>query len=112
MNPDYTWQEDDYKLVMGFDRIDPEKGRSYYWYRFYDFTIQKYPLFRGKDFSPGMYSGGKERMTRDLLGFISCQPGDTDEDYFKDYSPKQLAWAKSYRAENLSTYTEEDDELS
>lgn len=114
MKPDYTWQEDDYKLIMGFHHSDPNTGRNYYWYRFYDYTVQTNLLFRGSDFSPSPLFERKdyERMKRDLLGFISLQPGDTDEEYFDRYNPKQLAWARSDRAENLSIYTEEDDELS
>jgi hypothetical protein len=36
-----------------------------------------------------------------LLGFLTLKPGDTDDDYFKDYTPAQLAWCESTAAEDL-----------
>lgn len=31
-----------------------------------------------------------------VLGCVALQPGDTDRDYFKDYSPEQLEWVRSH----------------
>ena len=38
-----------------------------------------------------------------ILGFMSLRPGDTDDDYFTDYTPEQMAFAKSIHADDLST---------
>jgi hypothetical protein len=35
------------------------------------------------------------------LSFMSLRPGDTDREYFKDYTPDQMAWCQSGRAEEL-----------
>jgi hypothetical protein len=36
------------------------------------------------------------------LVFLAVRKGDTDPDFFKDYTPDQLAWTESGRAEELS----------
>jgi hypothetical protein len=59
-------------------------------------------VFQGEDFacSPCHAIDSDEAMAA-ILGFLSLQPGDTDEDYFSDYTPKQRAWMEQ-RAEDLS----------
>jgi len=32
-------------------------------------------------------------------GFRSCRPGDTDAEYFSDYTPAQLEWVDRYGEE-------------
>ncbi len=57
-------------------------------------------LFTGTDFKPSPMNGYDSIDTAiDLLGFLTCQPGDTDPGYFANYVPAQLEFAKSYTAE-------------
>lgn len=103
---DYTWEEEGFRLDLSFDRDEIKYGtrRDYYCYRFFDTTLKEDPLFRGHDFSPSpMYADDMEKMIPDLLSFLSLQVGDTDEEYFKDYTPEQLAWTRSNRCEELKT---------
>lgn len=59
-------------------------------------------LFEGKDFRPSPLRNQDDIGTViDLLGFLTCQPGDTDQDYFANYTPAQMDWAKSYDCEQL-----------
>jgi hypothetical protein len=37
----------------------------------------------------------------DILSFLSCQPGDTDPEYFANYTTAQMDWANSYECEQL-----------
>jgi len=46
---------------------------------------------------------------RGLLGFLTIQPGDTDDDYFESYTPEQLTWAET-EAESLQEWGMESDE--
>jgi hypothetical protein len=48
-----------------------------------------------------------EEMVATCLGFLSVQPGDTDEEYFAGYTPRQLEWAESDRCELLSLLASE-----
>jgi hypothetical protein len=58
-------------------------------------------LFTGEDFgnSP-MHAIDSDDTLRSLLGFLTLKPGDTDADYFKDYTPRQMEFAES-EAEDL-----------
>lgn len=66
-------------------------------------------IFSGNDLgcSP-MHAPESRENAIALLGFLTVKPGDTDEDYFKDYTPEQLAWCQSDDCEDLSIFTDED----
>jgi hypothetical protein len=51
-------------------------------------------LFAGADFcgSP-MRADDADETLRSLLGFLTLRPGDTDREYFDEYTPEQLAFA-------------------
>jgi len=68
-----------------------QPGRVNLAYRFYHGGDK---IFEGLHFSPapGLEVDGDESFGA-LLGFLSLQPGDTDDEYFEDYTPEQLAWA-------------------
>ena len=67
-------------------------------------------LFAGRDFAASpMHAIDSDETLRALLGFLTLQPGDTDSDYFEDYTPEQLEFAE-INAENLSLWSVESDE--
>lgn len=68
-------------------------------------------VFRGEDFcgTPMYVSGGNESVAA-LLSFLALQPGDTDREYFDAYTPQQMEWATSGRAEELSMIAMEMEE--
>jgi hypothetical protein len=67
-------------------------------------------IFEGEDYSPGPMSGiDSDDAVRSLIGFLSLQPGDTDDEYFENYTTVQLEFAETY-GENLSMYGVEDDD--
>lgn len=59
-------------------------------------------LFAGSDFgcSP-MHAIDSDDTIASLLGFLTLRPGDTDREYFADYTEAQLDFASSH-AESLS----------
>ena len=60
-------------------------------------------LFAGDDFRPSpMHADDSDATLRGLLGFLLLRPGDTDADYFADYTAAQLAFAKSNACELLA----------
>lgn len=67
-------------------------------------------IFRGADYgcSP-MHAIDSAESVSALLGFLSLRPGDTDAEYFADYTPDQCAWRDEY-AETLGLYALDDDE--
>jgi len=66
-------------------------------------------LFTGEDFccSP-LLDIDSDEAVRSLLGFLCLRPGDTDSEYFENYTPAQLAFAEG-DAEQLSMYAMEED---
>jgi hypothetical protein len=59
-------------------------------------------LFEGEDFgAPPMYAIDSDQTVAALMGFLTLRPGDTDRDYFANYTPAQLDFC-SQHAEALS----------
>lgn len=64
-------------------------------------------LFEGEDFQahyrPDHPQGlhNLNSLVDDIMCFLTLRPGDTDEEYFKDYNEMQLEYCKQY-AEELS----------
>jgi len=79
-------------------RVDSD-GRTVLKYRFRD---KGRVVFEGTGFRPSrMHADDSIATVRALLGFLSLKPGDTDKEYFAEYTPEQLEWAESGRAEEL-----------
>lgn len=66
------------------------------------------PLFEGADFATSpMHATDSLESMRALWDFLTLRPGDTDADYFEDYTPEQMEFAEG-EAEGLSLYGMED----
>jgi len=66
-------------------------------------------VFRGEDFGPSpLHADDSDDVLRALLGFLTLRPGDTDADYFADYSAPQLEFAESSDCELLAFAYSED----
>jgi hypothetical protein len=73
-------------------------GRDILAYRFYD---GPYTIFEGMDFSNSPLNALDSPETISaMLSFLSLEEGDTDAEYFEDYSSDQLEW-RDARAEDL-----------
>jgi hypothetical protein len=59
-------------------------------------------IFEASDFSAGTDLSYGE-AARAILGFLTLQEGDTDSEYFENYTFEQVAWRDEY-AENLSLF--------
>lgn len=61
-------------------------------------------LFQGDDFgSSPLHDPESKASAIGLLAFLTLKPGDTDADYFDKYTPRQMEFAQSMDAENLSS---------
>lgn len=80
-----------YFLYKGGDKLE-----------YYVFADDMSILFHGDDYKPSPLNNidSLEAMT-DFLGFVCCKPGDTDDEYFKDYTEAQMKWANSSDCERL-----------
>lgn len=60
-------------------------------------------VFSGSEFSPSpLFEPTSPECAIDLLSWICLRYGDTDEEYFKDYTPEQSAWARSPQCEEIA----------
>ena len=95
-----VWRKDDLRLTIydtGKRDYYNEKSRLAY-----KFKKAGRLLFEGNDFYPGLlYANDSMETVYALLGFLTVQEMDTDEEYFDDYSPEQMAWANSWECEQL-----------
>jgi len=54
-------------------------------------------LFQGTDFaSSPMHAIDSDETVRSLMGFLTLRPGDTDADYFANYTPAQTKFAAEH----------------
>src|SRR4051794_34254726 len=101
------WAADGYRLEV-FDTYQTRHGKSILAYRLFD---EDRLIFEGWDYgcSPMHCIDGDESVAG-LLCFLSLRPGDTDSEYFDDYTPQQLEWCQSGRAEWLGYLAHELEE--
>jgi hypothetical protein len=60
-------------------------------------------VFEGDEFSASpMHCDDSLETVAAILGFLTVQRGDTDAEYFDNYTPEQLAWIETSRCEELS----------
>lgn len=59
--------------------------------------VEPIVLFTGTDFAcaPG-YALDSNRTAHALINFLTLKPGDTDADYFAEYTPAQLKFAEEH----------------
>ena len=63
--------------LLAYELRQHERGRT---------TI----LFNGEEYSPSpLHADDSDRSIAGLLGFLTLRPGDTDREYFTNYTPAQ-----------------------
>lgn len=106
----FTWQEEDligFKLYLYDGGRTGEFGRTYLGYQF---VMKGEAIFEGDDF--GVPTGkviDSLEVAASLLHFLSLRPGDTDADYFDDYTERQWQFVEEH-AEDLSMLVSEIEE--
>lgn len=100
----FNWQWQTYQVNLEYsDKLHPYEGKVYLKYKFYDHDYVHFPIFEGEVFSP---SPVIEPLSVDsvigLLGFLPLQEGDTDEEYFDNYTELQLYWSQGNNCEELA----------
>lgn len=86
-----VWKEESFRLEL-FDFWPQNDGRQRLAYRFLDGGEL---IFRGSDFGPSpLHVIDSKETIASLLSFLSLCPGDTDSEYFQDYTQRQLEWAE------------------
>lgn len=117
-----TWTSSDNEFVLEMVRVYPptkshDDNKEQWSYKLFDYgwideTNSAHrlfdpgernilvPIFDDDEFWSPDFNDAPE-IVGGLLGFLSLQPGDTDDEYFANYTNKQIAW-RDARAEELS----------
>jgi hypothetical protein len=104
-----TWEEGDFKLIIWDTNRKHHEGAPQ-WAIAYEFYHKGKLIFQAADFgcSP-MHAVDSDKCVGGILTFLSLRPGDTDKEYFKDYTPEQMEFAVSH-GEELGMYAMELEE--
>jgi hypothetical protein len=92
------WEEGDFRLLLWDTNTRVASGpQSRLAYQFFH---KGELIFQSADYgcSP-MHAVDSDECVAALLSFLALRPGDTDSEYFKDYSIQQMAFAQSYGEE-------------
>lgn len=95
-----TYTHDGYTLTLEYKGLRTTDHRSKVGY-----TLTKEgetdPIFSGEDFSPSpCYEPEGPKSAAALLCFLTLREGDTDPEYFEDYTPRQTEFSEC-EAEDL-----------
>lgn len=97
------WKEDSYKLQL-FNYNVAYSNKLKLIYHFYH---EDKLIFEGSNFKPSpLHSVSSDKTLAALLSFLSLKPGDTDKEYFEDYTQEQLDFVKKH-GEYLALFADE-----
>lgn len=96
------------KLAMWIDLDSPKHSHYHIGYRL---RVNDIVIFDGTDFGVprGQNPLGKESRLS-LLTFLTMHRGDTDPEYFDNYTEEQLAWSETSLCEELSWWAIDQEE--
>ena len=78
--------------VFSLTTYDPHTGRIGYVLK-----QNGRELFRGEDFGPSpCHSVDGDESIKALMSFLTLRPGDTDSEYFDNYTPAQLDYCAEH----------------
>ena len=87
------WQEDGYKVELYDYDEDYHSKPSLTYYLYHRDEL----IFNGSDFCPSpLHEFSDDSTLATLLGFLSLKPGDTDKEYFEDYTKEQLDFVNKH----------------
>ena len=91
------WTQGDYQLDLWDTESRDENGKHMLAYRL---KHKGKMIFNGSDFCASPFHViDSDDTVASILGFLSLDDGDTDPEYFDDYTPEQIAWRDEFAAE-------------
>lgn len=99
-------QLDEYRLLLWYAFKQDRLGKDILGYAL---IKDDKAIFLGEDFhaSP-LNANDADETVRSLLCFLTLRPGDTDSEYFENYTADQYNFAMDGSAERLSLYCEDE----
>ena len=92
----WAWR-DDFIIALGNPKLDRGGTFQSRWTLTYNFYYKGDLLFSGSDYSPSpLYDFASNQSLAEMVGWLSLKPGDTDEEYFDNYTEDQLRFAEDH----------------
>ena len=102
----FRWSQEGLTVLLWPSDKPAAEGRNLR-YQFFDSTFDangEIPIFDGDDYCiPSSHEAFSLGAIEGILGFLSLRDGDTDDEYFDEYSERQLQW-RDTRAEEAELY--------
>jgi hypothetical protein len=108
-----TFSQDGFRLDLWDTGHTDEYGKSILHYALFD---EQQPngkgiVFEGTGYRPSpLHAIDSDESVAGILSFLSLGEGDTDSEYFDNYTETQLTWRDSQRREELSMIAHELEE--
>lgn len=101
-DPVRRWKRDGFVLELWDTHVPTGRGYLGDTYLAFRFSDRGRVIFQGSNFAPplGVAIDSDECVAACLFGF-TLRPGDVGEEFFDGYTPLQLAWMDSGRAEEF-----------
>lgn len=94
----YVWSKDGFTLTLEWQNKFRD-GRQWASYELKDGDTV---LFSGNDLAPAPgFELSHRVVVSDVIGFLTLKKGDTDPEFFDNYTPDQMEWTRSDRCEEL-----------
>jgi hypothetical protein len=96
-----VWRREGFTLKLWDTHRQDRYGKPILAYKLFD---DGRLIFKGEDFhgSP-LHAIDSLDTVEALFAFLTLRPGDTDPEYFANYSPRQMAWCRGARCELLGS---------
>jgi hypothetical protein len=103
-----TWRLDGFTLELWDTHVPTGSGYLAHTLLAYRFSDRGTVVFAGDRFAPpsGVCVDSDECVAAVLFWF-TLKPGDTEGEFFESYSPLQMSWVESTRADDLSAIARE-----
>ena len=97
---------DDFELITSATNRCDWRGQSYIAYKL--LSPSGDTIFEGQDFAGSpLYADDSDDTLRALFGFLTLRLGDTDRDYFDNYTPEQIQFRDTH-AESLGIWSDDE----
>ncbi len=104
------WRSNGFTLFLWDTGKRDWRGQTNLAYRLWD---KGRIIFEGEDFSGSpLHADDSNATIASLLSFLSLNVGDTDREYFANYTPAQIEWRDSSRRDELAMIQIELEETS
>jgi len=108
-DPLAIWESDGFRVIMRPTGRYDRYGKTGTAYKFFH---EGNLIFRGEEYYPAPSTKwDSEASQLSLLSFFAMGYEDTDDEFFEEYTPEQIAWRDEFAEELSMIVMEQEEEL-